>query len=427
MKTVNEASCFALSISVVTALLAGCGGSQPPIGVPGGMPQAMALAARTTRTNYKVVYSFGTIPDGSYPTASLIDVGGTLYGTTAGGGSNSCAYYPYSPYSGCGTVFSITPSGTEKVLYRFGLAPDGSIPYGGLHDAGGTLYGTTVYGGSHTCGYRSQPFSCGTVFSVTTSGTEKVLHNFGPAGDGEYPLAGLIKVKGSLYGTTSGGGANYCAPYQYNIRCGTVFSITPGGMENVLHSFGPGKGRANTPLGSLIDAGGTLYGTTKSGGKHRFGTVFSVTLRGTLKLLHDFGGTDGAGPVAGLIEVNGTLYGTTSTGGANGDGTVFSITPGGTEKVLHSFRGSDGGEPTASLIGVKSTLYGTTREGGAHGGGTIFSITTTGKERVLHSFGGSGSDGRSPYARLTDVNGTLYGTTEFGGVYGDGTVFALTP
>jgi uncharacterized repeat protein (TIGR03803 family) len=412
-----------LSISIVV-LIVGCGGKQPP----GGMPQVPAFAARTGSTNYKVLYSFGTSPDGGYPTASLIDLRGTLYGTTAGGGSNSCAYYPYSPYSGCGTVFSITRSGTEKVLYRFGAAPDGSIPYGSLRDVGGTLYGTTVYGGSHTCGYPSQPFSCGTVFSITTSGTEKVLHSFGPGGDGEYPLAGLIKVKGTLYGTTSGGGANYCAPYQYNIRCGPVFNITPGGTEGLLYSFGPGKRRANTPLGGLFNAGGTLYGTTKYGGKHRFGTIFSVTPRGTLKVLHDFSGTDGAAPLAGLTEVNNTFYGTTSSGGANNLGTVFSITTGGTEKVLHSFSGgSDGSGPVAGLIEVNGTLYGTTYGGGAHGAGTVFSITTSGTENVLHSFSSSSSDGRWPYAGLTNVNGTLFGTTYTGGVYNDGTVFALTP
>lgn len=160
-------------LSVATLLLVGCGGSPSPIGMSGPIPQASAPAARTSSKNYKVVYSFGALPDGSYPTASLIDIGGTLYGTTAGGGSNSCAYYPYSPYNGCGTVFRIMPSGTEKVLYRFGAAPDGSIPRGGLLNVAGTLYGTTVYGGPYTCGYRSQPFSCGTVFRITTSGTKK--------------------------------------------------------------------------------------------------------------------------------------------------------------------------------------------------------------------------------------------------------------
>jgi uncharacterized repeat protein (TIGR03803 family) len=428
-------SCYALSFSVIVALLAGCGvlrqaqdDMQPPIGASGTLPQASAFAARAASTNYKVVYSFGAAPDGSYPRASLIDMGGTLYGTTAGGGSNSCAYYPYSPYNGCGTVFSITPSGTEKVLYRFGSAPDGSVPLASLLDVGGTLYGTTAYGGPYTCGYPGEPFSCGTVFSITTSGTEKVLHSFGKRNDGRYPVAGLIKVKGMLYGTTNGGGANYCA-YAFDILCGTVFSITPGGTEEVLYSFSYGR-HPNTPDGSLIDVGGTLYGTTTRGAAHQDGTVFSVTLRGRVKVLHKFGsGTDGKTPRASLIDVGGTLYGTTGSGGASGYGTVFSITTSGKETVLHSFGTGpgDGESPWANLIDVNGTLYGTTFSGGANGTGTVYSITTNGTEQVLHSFGSSSSDGRMPLASLTDVNGTLYGTTYLGGAHNDGTVFTITP
>jgi uncharacterized repeat protein (TIGR03803 family) len=270
----------ALSVCVAALLLAGCGGTQPPIGAKGAMTQSSALSARANSTNYKVVYSFGTFPDGSYPTASLIDMGGTLYGTTAGGGSNSCGYYTYSPYSGCGTVYSITTGGTEKVLYKFGSAPNGSVPRASLLDMRGTLYGTTAYGGSYTCGFREK-LSCGTVFSITTSGKEKMLHSLGGGYDGEYPVAGLIKVKGTLYGTTSGGGANYCF-YTVNVLCGTVFSITPAGTEQVLYSFGPGRRDANTPAAGLIDVGGKLYGTTRYGGKHGekpgYGTVFSITL-----------------------------------------------------------------------------------------------------------------------------------------------------
>ena len=94
---------YAISSCVAAALLAGCGGSQPPIGVPGAMPQASALASRTAGTNYKVVYSFGAIPDGNFPRGSLIDVDGTLYGTTDEGGlySYGCSDYgiaePCSP------------------------------------------------------------------------------------------------------------------------------------------------------------------------------------------------------------------------------------------------------------------------------------------------------------------------------------------
>ncbi|MFZ0032903.1 MAG: choice-of-anchor tandem repeat GloVer-containing protein, partial [Candidatus Cybelea sp.] len=277
-----------------------------------------------------------------------------------------------------------------------------------------------------------------TVFSITPGGTEKVLHSFGNKSDGRYPDTPLIEVKGTLYGTTAYGGAYTCGYSSPEaISCGTVFRITPGGAEKVLHSFRPGR-HAHIPRGGLIDAGGTLYGTTSRGGvHHNDGTVFSITLSGRVKVLHNFNGTDGQSPTAGLIEVKGTFYGTTSQGGTHDDGTVFSITPGGTEKVLHSFGNkSDGRYPDTPLIEAKSTLYGTTMEGGTKDDclssatdnlcGTVFSITPSGTEIVLHSFSPYGGDGAHPDG-LIDVKGTLYGTTLNGGAYGYGTVFALTP
>lgn len=183
---------------------------------------------------------------------------------------------------------------------------------------------------------------------------------------------------------------------------------------------------------SLIEVEGKLYGTTESGGTYGYGTVFRITLSGREKVLYSFGpsSSDGAFPEAGLIDLGGTLYGTTYNGGTHGDGTVFSVTLSGTEKVLHSFGGyfygRDGALPTASLTKVKGMLYGTTVSGGANSaneGGTVFSVTTTGVEKVLHSF--RNGDGSGPYASLINVNGTLYGTTQTGGTYGDGAVFAL--
>jgi uncharacterized repeat protein (TIGR03803 family) len=414
------------------ALLAGCGGSQPPISAPGAMPQASALAVRTTSTNYKVLYSFGASPDGNYPLAGVIVVGGTLYGTTSAGGS-PCGYSSSAPVT-CGTVFSITKGGREKVLHSFGAKDDGAKPEASLIEAKGMLYGTTVKGGSYTCGYSSLggPFPCGTVFSITTNGREKVLHSFGAKDDGAKPEASLIEVKGTLYGTTAAGGGRYpCnGKYTFDDGCGTVFSITPGGTEKVLHSFGPGR-HAHFPRASLIDVGGTLYGTTAAGGTHNQGSVFRITVGGRVKVLHSFGnGTDGKTPLAGLIEIKGTFYGTTFYGGARGSfGTVFSITPGGMEKVLHSF-GADGINPGASLVDSNGTLYGTTVGGGTYDDGTVFSVSTSGRTKVLHSFG-NGYDGQVPNGTLIDVNGTLYGTTLKGGSgcrgIGCGTVFALTP
>jgi uncharacterized repeat protein (TIGR03803 family) len=242
------------------ALLAGCGGSQPPIGAPGAMPQASAIAAvaptiasskGNISSSYEVLHSFGGSGDGSVPIAGLLKFNGTLFGTTYAGGA-----------SGDGTIFSITPSGTETVLHSFGgTTNDGVFPYAGLLNVKGTLYGTTYYGGTN---------SYGIVFSITPSGTETVLHSFAGynQGDGLEPEAGLINIKGTLYGTTSGGGANCC---------GTVFSITPSGTETVLHSFG-GSGDGAYPYAGLINVNGTLYGTTARGGANNDGTVFSLTL-----------------------------------------------------------------------------------------------------------------------------------------------------
>ena len=103
-----------------------------------------------------------------------------------------------------------------------------------------------------------------------------------------------------------------------------------------------------------------------------------------------------------------------------------------TESVVYSFQnnGTDGTIPQASLINVGGTLYGTTWGGGANGGGTVFKVKpTTGAETVVYSFCSQASctDGRYPDAGLINVNGTLYGTTQNGGAYGNGTVFAVNP
>jgi uncharacterized repeat protein (TIGR03803 family) len=125
-----------------------------------------------------------------------------------------------------------------------------------------------------------------------------------------------------LPGTTAGGSA-----YSGSVGGGTAFSITTSGSLTTLHSFGSGTDGVY-PYAPLLNVKGTLYGTTSAGGAYDKGTVFSMSLTGTdEKVLHDFGhGSDGAMPLAGLIDVKGTLYATTSAGGKYGDGTVFALT-----------------------------------------------------------------------------------------------------
>jgi uncharacterized repeat protein (TIGR03803 family) len=390
-----------------------------------------------------VLHSFsGGVDDGAAPYAGLTYLGGTLYGTTSSGGpiEAGCA-------STCGTVFSVTPAGVEKVVYFFqgssGSESDGGSPKSGLIDVGGTLYGTTYIGGVDayaTLGY-------GTVFSVTPNGTERVLHAFyGGYADGSYPSANLVNVGGVLYGTTQqGGGSSNCGA---GVGCGMVFATTRTGIEGVVSVFRGGAGYGGSsasPSSSLIDIDGTLYGTTPYGGSIcgtsslGCGAVFTVTPAGDEKDIYYFkGGSDGAYPSASLINVGGTLYGTTFGGGAHGYGTVFSVTETGAETVVYSFKGdSDGADPSAALVDVNGKLYGTTDYGGRKsatcpiGCGTVFSVTKKGVEKVVYSFQG-GTDGALPFASLIGVGATLYGTTWEGGGTGCGgngcgTVFSVTP
>jgi len=367
------------------------------------------------------LYNFGGHAENAIgPVAGLTDVDGILYGTTPSGGA----------YDKDGTVFSITTAGKEHVLHSFGSGDDGVKPQSSLIDVNGTLYGATELGGNGGCQFQSRLIGCGTVYSISTTGREKVLYSFAGRPDGTNPMAGLIDVNGTLYGTTRNGGT-------YDL--GTVYSVSMSGAEKVLYSFTGRDGDGARPMAGLINVSGTLYGTTLSGGKNRYGqpgTVFRISTNGKERVLYRFRGVyddDGEQPLASLLDVKGVLYGTTSSGGRNvTGGTVFSITTTGKEHVLHSFGGSaDGRSPYANLINVNGTLYGTTVSGGAYAtGGTVFSISTTGEERVLHSFG-SGSDGKVPAASLIDVNATLYGTTAKGGAHGhgsgEGTVFALNP
>jgi uncharacterized repeat protein (TIGR03803 family) len=361
-----------------------------------------------TQSQETVLYRFAGHSDGDHPTADLTDVNGVLYGTTpGGGGSNSY-----------GTVFKITTAGEESVIYRFRSGRDGAVPEAGLTNVGGVLYGTTTAGGDAN--------GDGTIFEITTSGAESVLHRFAGGSDGSHPEAVLTDVNGVLYGTTLyGGDAN---------NEGTVFEITTSGAESVLYRFqGLGKGDGANPAAGLVNVNGVLYGTTEGGGIDD-GTVFKITTSGAESVLHQFGiGNDGYYPVAALANVNGVCYGTTEQGGAptkNGvrHGTVFKITTSGTETVLHSFvDGNDGEDPYGRLININGVLYGTASGGGENATnlGTVFKITTAGELSELYTFLG-GRDGAVPLAGLTNVNGVLYGTTYDGGANSEGTVFSLS-
>ncbi|HVR45959.1 MAG TPA: choice-of-anchor tandem repeat GloVer-containing protein [Candidatus Binatia bacterium] len=351
--------------------------------------------------SYKSIFSFSG-SDGAIPYAGLVNVKGTLYGTTSTG-----------DYGG-GVVFKITPAGAEKVLYGFKTGGAANSPYAPLIFVNGALYGTTTVGG---------PANCGSVFRVTLRGAAKTLHDFKNNADGCLPIAPLLDVKGILYGTTRDGGAQ---------TDGTVFKITSSGSEKVLYAFkGSRYDDAGSPAAGLTDVKGVLYGATNGGGPKQDGTVFRVTFSGSEKVLHVFNGSDGNSPLSRLLAVNGTLYGTTASGGAKNLGTVFSVSTSGKVKVLHSFRGGTDGAtpPFGGLVDLKGAFYGVTSIGGKKNTGTIFRITPAGKETVLYSFGtsGSGFDGANPSGTLTYLGGRFFGTTTAGGANGKGTVYSIRP
>ncbi|HEY2475348.1 MAG TPA: choice-of-anchor tandem repeat GloVer-containing protein [Candidatus Cybelea sp.] len=236
-----------------------------------------------------IVHAFNGTPDGLGPDDALVsDNSGNLYGTTAEGGLIKPHCHKFGGGGGCGTVFKLTPSGSTysySVIYRFkGGASDGSHPSSGLLlRPNGLFYGLTIEGG----GVKTCPRGCGTVFSITASGSEHVVYRFQGGTDGFAPddTPGLAADEsGNLYGTTpfgggqgSGGGNTACGG-----GCGTVFKLAPskkGWTESVLYAFG-GSGGA-LPYGSVVvDRKGNLLGPTWIGGNYSrcaCGTIFSIT------------------------------------------------------------------------------------------------------------------------------------------------------
>jgi len=328
-------------------------------------------------TLHRFCLSQATCPDGFNPSALILARDGNFYGTTAGGG----AY-------GAGTFFRITPRGSLTTLYSFCAQPncsDGYIPDGGVIEGiDGNFYGTTAYDGA--CG------NYGTVYKLTSEGKLTTLHSFCGGTDGASP-GGLVQATdGSLYGITTLGGDFGCEPADGG--CGTVFRVTTKGKLTTLHAFDGNDGEF--PVGGLIQAtDGNLYGDTLSTLTCRYrvcGTVFKISLRGTLTTLYQFCQRNGCGEGSNLEStlVQGTygnLYGSTFGGGSivvgeclGGCGTAFKMTLNGSLTNLHDFGSADGSYPLTMLQGTDGKFYGATDEGGIacppHGCGTIFSLDT---------------------------------------------------
>lgn len=390
--------------------------------LPAVLPLAAVLLCLpfTSAQTLTVLHSFQP-PDGGAPMAGVIeDTAGNLYGATAGHGAD-----------GDGTVFQLAPGGAFTVLHNFGAtAADGVEPAAPLLlGADGSLYGTTVFGGAE-CG--PDPQGCGTVFKITSSGNESVIHDFEggqpSSPDGVNPFSSLIadRSRNVMYGTTSGG-----------VNGSVVYQITPAGKETILYTS-----KSLNLFGPLVqDVNGDLWGTaggdTLNPCASTCGAVFRLhrTPRGWVETTtYAFTGlTDGANPTAGLVydPRRHVFYGVAPWGGANGFGTLFELDSTGTKlTVLRNFDLlNDGGYPSANLIlDPLGDVYGVTPGGGPSQQGTAFVYTFWGQFMVLHDF--NSNEGVPQGSLLLDSGKmALYGTTFNGGAFPCfcGVVYSITP
>lgn len=284
--------------------------------------------------------------------------------------------------------------------------------------------------------------------------TYQVIHNFTGGVDGQEPNFGLtIDATGTLYGTTFEGNSGTGTAYKLAHKS-TGWALTPLYVFNVMS-------RGVIPYDALvIGRDGKLYGTTGFGGTGSCmasghdgcGTVFNLKIPvglchssycpWTETPIYEFsGGSDGSNPYGAtlIFDGAGNIYGTTYAGGggscSGGCGVIFKLTPAGSgwaESVLYTFAGgSDGASPWSGItLDRAGNLYGTTVFGGTFGGGTVYELSPSGSgwtKKTLHSFQMQ-TDGSSPYAGvIIDPFGNLYGATQFGGSGNGGTAFEMTP
>jgi uncharacterized repeat protein (TIGR03803 family) len=392
---------------------------------------------------YRDLYDFcgrSGCEDGSSPNGDLIsDAAGNLYGTTEGGGNSACQAI------GCGTVFRLSPkadgSWEHSVLFEFNGQNGANPPAGLARDGAGNLYGTTTVDRSFEAGrvFRLSPRANG-AWKLTT------LFTFDRK-NGDQPLGRLVlDASGNLYGTTLRGGDFTACPFS---GCGTVFRLSPrkhgSWKRTTLLAFNFANG-AEPQAGLILDEAGNIYGTTSQGGNSNAcgpagcGTLFRLVPqkdgRWKMTTLHNFQGTDGAGPEGALLfDHAGRLYGTTFLGGDHNGGTVFRLSPrnNGSSKLttLITFRGRNGSGPQGALLfDPAGNLFGTTVADGGFGVGIVFKLSPrrdgTWRQTTLLTF--NDQNGAGPTGGLfLDSAGNLFGSAPVGGKNVGGVVFELSP
>jgi uncharacterized repeat protein (TIGR03803 family) len=269
----------------------------------GGSANAGVVFKLDPGGNETVLHNFTGGADGIIPAGGLtLDNAGNLYGTTGQGGIFND-----------GVVYKIDKTGTETILHTFtGATDDGKYPTYTTVRIGPdeNLYGVTQEGGSADQGI---------LYRLSKSGLT-ILHNFmGGTTDG-CNVVGVpfLDKNGNIYGVTSS-----CGTGQY----GTVWKVSKTGAETVLHNFAGGASDGQYPLsGVVLDANGNIYGSTETGGVSDLGTAYRLTQQGGFTLLRSFSGPDGKYVYSSFVLSDGALYGTALNGGTVGYGTVWKIT-----------------------------------------------------------------------------------------------------
>jgi uncharacterized repeat protein (TIGR03803 family) len=365
---------------------------------------AIATAIPASAQTYTELLSFNGTTAAGPETPLTQGIDGSLYGTTIYGGTGTCS----GTGIGCGVIFKLTPDNGFRILYNFQTSGPTEPVNNLLLGYDGNLYGTT---------YNS-------IYKVTPEGGFTVLHTF-PGGAGGSDLSGgLIQgVGGDFYGTTRAGGtpSNSCPS-----GCGTIYKMTATGVVTTIYSFCPQNycPDGESPVGNLAQGpDGNFYGTAFYGGLYKAGTFFKITPNGHFTLLYtfDFNSPQVLGGV--ILATDGNFYGATYN-------SLYRMTPQGAYTLLPN----PGNVPLPPVQGNDGNFYGITQEGGNSNEGNIFEMPLDGSTYSdLYTFTGYPSDGSYPYNGLVQrTNGQFYGVTftggsspcNYGNAPGCGTIFS---
>jgi uncharacterized repeat protein (TIGR03803 family) len=225
---------------------------------------------------------------------------------------------------------------TEIILYNFLESGEGYYqqPTNLVVDSAGNLYGAANLGGinNQTCG----SYGCGTIFKFSTEGVLSTLYEFTGLSDGYKPCCLVMDKSGNLYGTTYWGGLGVTS--SGDMGNGTVFKFaTKTNKFSTLHEFGRVANDGVSPNGPLtLGSDGNLYGITCCGGSNGYGTIFEITPKGVETIKHDFSDTL-ARPISNVLRNDeGDFYGLVSADNIAGSYILFEVTSSGVEEVLNS-------------------------------------------------------------------------------------------